>query len=121
MSKTIENVDSSLSVVVLLILDSENFSSEQEKIIDQFQREIRKNYRDLVFTMSSEYRINSLIPLFHTDGTDLSPWMRRLQIRQPIGKYVTSDDVSNFLEFLLSDESKALRGQQIILDYGYLN
>ena len=34
-------------------------------------------------------------------------------------KLVEVDDVVNTIMFLLSNESKAIRGQNIILDYGY--
>ncbi|WP_412674874.1 SDR family oxidoreductase [Bacillus mobilis] len=36
-----------------------------------------------------------------------------------IGKFVEISDVTNVILFLMSDKSDAIRGQNIVVDYGY--
>lgn len=44
---------------------------------------------------------------------------KRLINRIPYKKLVTPTEVSNVIEFLTSDKSDAIRGQNIVIDYGY--
>ncbi len=87
--------------------------SQMEIMLDRFKQE--------QFQIEVDFRVNSLIPMFRKENESFEPWMRKLQIRQPLNRYVTEEDIANMLYFLLSEESKALRGQQIVLDYGYLD
>jgi len=48
-----------------------------------------------------------------------SPKGEILKNKIPYKKFVLPNDVSNAVHYLMSDESKAIRGQNIILDYGY--
>lgn len=110
-------------VVILLMFPNERIIpcmkelkyvfSQMEIVLDRFKQE--------QFQIEVDFRVNSLIPMFRIENESFEPWMRRLQIRQPLNRYVTAEDIANTLYFLLSEESKALRGQQIILDYGYLD
>lgn len=113
-----------VAIVLLLLFPSSQIVSSRKQlniILDQMKCSL-KNLKYIQFKMEVNFRINSLIPLFVRDDTDFcEPWMRRLQIRQPLNRYVTSEDIANTLSFLLSEESQALRGQQIVLDYGYLD
>lgn len=44
---------------------------------------------------------------------------RKLLKKIPLKKFVQLEDVVGTIDFLLSDNSKAIRGQNIIVDYGY--
>lgn len=113
-----------VSVVILILFPNEMIVSNMKKIkqvLSQMEI-ILGNIKREQFQIEIDFRVNSLIPLFLIDREDmLKPWMRRLQIRQPLNRYVTSEDIANTLSFLLSEESQALRGRQIVLDYGYLD
>ncbi|HFD6940954.1 TPA: SDR family oxidoreductase, partial [Enterococcus faecalis] len=44
---------------------------------------------------------------------------KKLLKKIPLKKFVQLEDVVAAIDFLLSDRSKAIRGQNIIVDYGY--
>lgn len=44
---------------------------------------------------------------------------KKLLKKMPLKKFVQLEDVVGTIDFLLSDRSKAIRGQNIIVDYGY--
>ncbi|HDR4738281.1 TPA: SDR family oxidoreductase [Bacillus cereus] len=44
---------------------------------------------------------------------------KKLLKKIPYGRLLDNEDVVNTLEFLISDKSRAIRGQNIIIDYGY--
>uniref|UniRef100_UPI0003789EDF SDR family oxidoreductase n=1 Tax=Streptococcus mutans TaxID=1309 RepID=UPI0003789EDF len=44
---------------------------------------------------------------------------QRLRTRIPYRRFVDLEDVSYSIRFLLSDQSKSIRGQNLVLDYGY--
>lgn len=44
---------------------------------------------------------------------------KKLLKKIPYKKFLENDDVLNAIDFLISDKSKAIRGQNLIIDYGY--
>ncbi|WP_160333107.1 hypothetical protein [Streptococcus danieliae] len=96
-------------VVILLMFPNERIIpcmkelkyvfSQMEIVLDRFKQE--------QFQIEVDFRVNSLIPMFRIENESFEPWMRRLQIRQPLNRYVTAEDIANTLYFLLSEESKA--------------
>lgn len=70
-----------------------------------------------------DLRVNTISPSYikTEDNKDLldSNFGKRLLARIPYGKFVSLEDVSHSIHFLLSDGSQAIRGQNLILDYGY--
>lgn len=122
--RSLNNNNKEVSVVILILFPNEMIVSNMKKIkyvLSQVEIML-ENFKREQFQMEVDFRMNSLTPLFLVDSDDvLQPWMRRLQNRQPLNRYVTSEDLANVLNFLLSEESKVLRSQQIVLDYGYLD
>lgn len=122
--RSLNNNNKEVSVVILILFPNEMIVSNMKKIkyvLSQVEIML-ENFKREQFQMEVDFRMNSLTPLFLVDSDDvLQSWMRRLQIRQSLNRYVTSEDLANVLNFLLSEESKVLRSQQIVLDYGYLD
>lgn len=48
-----------------------------------------------------------------------SPKGKKLRKKIPFKKFVTLDNVTDTIEFLFSSKSEAIRGQNIVVDYGY--
>ncbi|EJN93178.1 SDR family NAD(P)-dependent oxidoreductase [Streptococcus ratti] len=88
-----------------LIQLAKNLSVDYAKIED---KDIRVN------TISPSYIIND-------SNRELlsSNFGKRLLTKIPYKKFVTAEDVSRTIFFLLSENSRAMRGQNLILDYGY--
>ncbi|MFC3932697.1 SDR family NAD(P)-dependent oxidoreductase [Streptococcus dentapri] len=88
-----------------LIQLAKNLSVDYAKIAD---KDIRVN------TISPSYIIND-------SNKELlsSSFGKRLLARIPYKKFVTNEDVNRTIFFLLSENSRAMRGQNLILDYGY--
>ncbi|MFM1595319.1 SDR family NAD(P)-dependent oxidoreductase [Streptococcus mutans] len=70
-----------------------------------------------------DIRVNTISPSYvKTDANkDLldSYFGQRLRTRIPYRRFVDLEDVSYSIRFLLSDQSKSIRGQNLVLDYGY--
>ena len=75
----------------------------------------RNSDKDIKFnTISPGYIIsNDSSPLFNSIKG------KKLKQRIPYKKLVELEDISNVIEFLFSNKSEAIRGQNIVVDYGY--
>lgn len=119
------HLEGETSVVILPIISSEipiYKRKDFETLLKHFKEILSDSNYELMYSFDKTIRLNSLFPLYLKEKGDLDKsWMRKLQIRQPLGKFVSFSDIKNTLNFLLSEDSQAIRGQQIILDYGYLD
>lgn len=70
-----------------------------------------------------DLRVNTISPSYikTEDNKDLldSYFGKRLLARIPYRRFVSLEDVSHSLHFLLGEGSQSIRGQNLILDYGY--
>ena len=70
-----------------------------------------------------DIRVNTISPsyIINESNRDLlsSSFGKRLLTKIPYKKFVTVEDVNQTMDFLLSKNSQAMRGQNLILDYGY--
>ncbi|AVM72102.1 oxidoreductase [Streptococcus mutans] len=70
-----------------------------------------------------DIRVNTISPSYIINDSNkellFSSFGKRLLAKIPYRKFVTVEDVSQTLFFLLSKNSRAMRGQNLILDYGY--
>ena len=70
---------------------------------------------------SKGFRINSILPGYmETDMSKALDNKQKEQIvrRTPLGRLATVDDMNSVIEFLLSDASKFITGQSIVVDGG---
>ena len=72
---------------------------------------------------NKDIRVNTISPsyIINESNRDLlsSSFGKRLLAKIPYKKFVTVEDVNQAMDFLLSKNSRAMRGQNLILDYGY--
>lgn len=72
---------------------------------------------------NKDIRVNTISPsyIMNEGNRDLlsSSFGKRLLTKIPYKKFVTVEDVNQAMYFLLSKNSRAMRGQNLILDYGY--
>ncbi|MGT2948644.1 SDR family oxidoreductase [Streptococcus devriesei] len=78
---------------------------------------------DYSLVEDKDIRVNAISPFYiktaaNSDLLD-SYFGQRLQARIPYQKFVDLEDVSHSIQFLLSEQSKSIRGHNLILDYGY--
>ncbi|WP_225360934.1 SDR family NAD(P)-dependent oxidoreductase [Limosilactobacillus reuteri] len=78
---------------------------------------------DFTHIKNKDIRINCLSPS-SIENKNNQPYLKsaagkKLLQKIPYRKFVTLNDTSNAISFLLSSKSKAMRGQNLILDYGY--
>ena len=78
---------------------------------------------DFTHIKNKDIRINCLSPSY-IENKNNQPYLKsaagkKLLQKIPYRKFVTLNDTSNAISFLLSSKSKAMRGQNLILDYGY--
>ena len=70
-----------------------------------------------------DLRVNTLSPSYiqTEENKDLlaSYFGKRLLAKIPYKQFVSLEDVSHALHFLIGNNSKSIRGQNLILDYGY--
>lgn len=70
-----------------------------------------------------DLRVNTISPSYikTENNKDLleSNFGKRLLTKIPYRKFVSLEDISYAIHFLLSDGSRAIRGQNLIVDYGY--
>ena len=70
-----------------------------------------------------DIRVNAVSPSYIAteENKDLldSYFGKRLLARIPYRRFVSLEDVSHSLHFLLGEGSRSMRGQNLILDYGY--
>ncbi|MFS0621714.1 SDR family oxidoreductase [Priestia megaterium] len=73
--------------------------------------------------LPNDIRINGISPtyVYNEKNADFLDSFegQKLKKRIPYEKFITVDEVIDIVMFLMSDLSKPLRGQNIILDYGY--
>lgn len=78
---------------------------------------------DFLKDKSKDIKVNCISPSYIINKSNKhffeSYAGKKLINKIPYKKLVEVDDVVNTIMFLLSNESKAIRGQNIILDYGY--
>ncbi|EHJ53127.1 SDR family NAD(P)-dependent oxidoreductase [Streptococcus macacae] len=78
---------------------------------------------DYALVEDKDIRINTISPSYvkNEANKDLlnSYFGQRLLARIPYRRFVDLEDVSHSISFLLSDQSKSIRGQNLVLDYGY--
>ncbi|MCE5170617.1 SDR family oxidoreductase [Paenibacillus profundus] len=72
---------------------------------------------------NKDIKINSISPTYVLSEKNKAYFEtmegKKLIKRIPYKKLIHSTDVAAVIKFLMSDESKAIRGQNIIVDYGY--
>lgn len=72
---------------------------------------------------NKDIRVNTISPsyIINESNRDLlsSSFGKRLLAKIPYKKFVTVEDVNQAMDFLLSKNSRAMRGQNLILDYRY--
>ncbi|WP_206911875.1 hypothetical protein IGL98_000188 [Enterococcus sp. DIV0840] len=74
------------------------------------------NEKDIkVNVVSPSYILNQSNEKLLTDSFEGKKLLKKI----PLKKFVQLEDVVGTIDFLLSDYSKAIRGQNIIVDYGY--
>lgn len=118
--------DSSTSIVFVA---SQNGLVGHEKRVDygpsksaliQLSKNLSVDYAQL---KEKDIRVNCVSPSYIINDSNReileSYYGKKLLARIPYGKFVTLEDVSETICFLSSEISKAIRGQNIILDYGY--
>lgn len=70
-----------------------------------------------------DIRINTISPSYIIGDRNRellsSSFGKRLLARIPYKRFVTIEDVNQAMLFLLSENSRAMRGQNLVLDYGY--
>lgn len=73
--------------------------------------------------ISKDIRVNAVSPSYIVSERNkefLRTWYgKKLLNRIPYKKFVEATDVSAVIRFLLSEESKAVRGHNLVVDYGY--
>ena len=78
---------------------------------------------DYSLVEDKDIRVNTISPSYvKTDANSgflNSYFGHRLQARIPYQRFVDLEDVSHSIQFLLSDQSKSIRGHNLVLDYGY--
>lgn len=78
---------------------------------------------DFTHVDDKDIRINCLSPSYIENENNKiylnSPVGKKLLQKIPYKRFVTLNDTSNAISFLLSPKSKAMRGQNLILDCGY--
>ncbi|MCY7810428.1 SDR family NAD(P)-dependent oxidoreductase [Bacillus spizizenii] len=78
---------------------------------------------DFLKDKSKDIKINSVSPSYVINESNEAFFDtvqgKKLIKKIPYNKLVNINDVCNAIEFLLSDKSEAIRGQNIIIDYGY--
>ncbi|CEP43290.1 short-chain dehydrogenase/reductase SDR [[Clostridium] sordellii] len=78
---------------------------------------------DLLKDKSKDIKVNSISPSYIINDSNkdfFDTYEGKKMINKiPYKKLVEVDDVVNLIMFLLSDNSKAIRGQNIVIDYGY--
>ncbi|ATU28672.1 SDR family oxidoreductase [Bacillus velezensis] len=78
---------------------------------------------DFLKDKSKDIKINSVSPSYVINDSNEAFFDtvqgKKLIKKIPYNKLVGINDVCNAIEFLLSDKSEAIRGQNIIIDYGY--
>ncbi|MGX1373460.1 NAD(P)-dependent dehydrogenase (short-subunit alcohol dehydrogenase family) [Priestia megaterium] len=78
---------------------------------------------DFLLDKEKDIKINCISPTYiqnesnkeYFNGIEGKKLLRKI----PYRKILEYDDVVNAIEFLISDKSKGIRGQNIIIDYGY--
>lgn len=78
---------------------------------------------DLLKDKSKDIKVNSISPSYILNDSNKDFFNtfegKKMINRIPYKRLVEVDDVVNLIMFLLSDKSKAIRGQNIAIDYGY--
>lgn len=117
------------SSVSIALLSSQNGIVGHESRIDygpsksaliQLAKNLSVDYSSL---KNMDVRVNCISPSYIINESNkyfLSTHAgKKLLRRIPYSKFVTLEDVSNSLNFILGKESRAIRGQNIVIDYGY--
>lgn len=120
------NLNSKVSIV---LISSQNGVVGNDKRIDYGPSksaliQLAKNLSvDFSKIKNKDIRINTISPSYiqNKDNTYIlnSNIGKKILKKIPYNKFVQQEDVSNTIYFLLSDNSIAIRGQNIIIDYGY--
>ncbi|TFJ44233.1 short-chain dehydrogenase [Carnobacterium divergens] len=78
-----------------------------------FERDPEKDIK--VNVVSPSYILNENNEKYLTETIQGKKLLKKI----PLKKFVSLEDVISTMDFLLSEKSKAIRGQNIIVDYGY--
>ncbi|MCH5379281.1 SDR family oxidoreductase [Limosilactobacillus reuteri] len=113
----------------IVLIASQNGVVAHEKRIDYGTSksaliQLAKNLSlDFTNIKDKDIRINCLSPSYIENQNNQkylnSAIGKKLLQKIPYKKFITLTDTSDTIDFLLSPKSKALRGQNLILDYGY--
>ncbi|MBY0200349.1 SDR family oxidoreductase [Priestia megaterium] len=78
---------------------------------------------DFLLDKEKDIKINCISPTYIQNESNKEYFNgiegKKLLKKIPYRKILEYDDVVNAIEFLISDKSKGIRGQNIIIDYGY--
>lgn len=83
-----------------------------------------KNFSvDTAINNEKDIKFNTISPgyIISNDSNELFNSVKGKKMKQkiPYKKLVELEDITNVIEFLFSDKSTAIRGQNIVVDYGY--
>lgn len=78
---------------------------------------------DFLQDKEKDIKINCISPTYIKNESNeqyfSTPEGKKLLKKIPYKRLLDNEDVVNTIEFLISDKSRAIRGQNIIIDYGY--
>lgn len=117
------------STTSIVLIASQNGIIAHEKRIDYGTSKsalihLAKNLSvDFSTIENKDIRINCVSPSYIENKSNQSLLQsnigKKLLQKIPYKKFITLQDTSNAIEFLLSSRSKSIRGQNLVLDYGY--
>ncbi len=120
-NKKINNLD--LSCIIFISSNISNFGAKALSIYGASKSALDGFMRGLAIELSSrKIRVNSILPGgIKTPMTENiyndSELISRIELQYPLG-LGESNDISNLVEFLISDNSRWITGQQFVIDGG---
>lgn len=117
-----KNNNKALKSVVFISSNISNFGAKAHSIYGSSKAALDGLMRSLAIELAPDVRINSVLPgAIKTEMTahifEDEELARKMEESYPLG-FGNTNDIANVVEFLLSDQSRWITGQQITVDGG---